>query len=86
MKIRYSRVDFNNLQSIINYGHEVQDKLVKISDELTSSIESDEQTSLDEHLLEKIVYFNDTVNTSNSKKFLPVKFLNKNLLIKINSF
>lgn len=73
-ELSFERVDFTNINSILNYGHEVQDELVRIADELTSSIEEYKDNNIDLSVLEKIVSFSDSMNDTTGKKHLPVLF------------
>ena len=78
-ELSFARVNFNDINSILNYGHEVQDELVRIADELTSSIEEYKDNNIDLSVLEKIVSFSESMgDTTTGKKHLPVLFRKTN--------
>ena len=83
---KYERVDFNNPSTIIYYGHEAKDEIVRIFKEIANNSADYEEIELDEKLIRSIVSFNEVLEENERKaqkksKSLVTKF--KKLLVKV---
>lgn len=58
---KYERVDFNNPNTIIYYGHEAKDEIVRIFKEIANNSADYEEIELDEKLIRSIVSFNEVL-------------------------
>ena len=64
---KFERVDFNNPQTIIYYGHEAKDEIVRIFQEIANESTDYEEIELDEKLINSIVSFNEVLEENERK-------------------
>lgn len=86
LDFEFERVDFERPETIIHYGHEAKDEIVKLFKSISASSNEYEELSLDEETVANIESFNDVLEESDKqleKKRKSLGFKTKKLLTKL---